>query len=98
MVRTPRPPRGLRASIIEADGGPLVVLSHPIHAPGPSGLSAAEREVRELLVRGQSYAQIAELRQTSVHTVRKQVHALYAKLGVSSRRELVAAGGSYERS
>lgn len=97
MTRRVGAPRGLRASLLELDGESVVVLSHPVEVPAQAGLSDAEREVRRLLVQGASYAQIAALRGTSVHTVRKQVHAMYAKLGVSSRRELVAASAVSDR-
>lgn len=73
------------------DGQPLVVLSHPVARPRTAGLTEAERDVRRMLLDGASYAEIAAARGTSLLTVRKQVHALYAKLGVSCRRELVTA-------
>ena len=91
MARRGLPPRGLRASVLEVGGESVVVLSHPIDEPELQGLTEAETDVRRLLVQGSSYAAIAKLRGTSVATVRKQVHALYTKLGVSSRRELIAA-------
>lgn len=53
-------------------------------------LSAAEREVALLLLKGLSYKEIADLRQTSEKTVRQQGLAVYRKAGLSGRAELSA--------
>jgi DNA-binding CsgD family transcriptional regulator len=43
-----------------------------------------------LLRQGYSDREIAEIRSTSVSTVQKQIGAVYRKLGVRSRAELLA--------
>jgi len=53
-------------------------------------LSAAEREVALLLLKGLAHKEIAELRRTSERTVRQQSLAVYRKAGLSGRAELSA--------
>ena len=53
-------------------------------------LSPREREVLELLARGDAYKQIAEKLGVSLETVRMNVKNLYTKLHVHSRGEAVA--------
>ena len=53
-------------------------------------LTPAEREVVQLVASGCSNREIARRRQASVNTVGNQLAAIYGKLGVSSRHELVA--------
>jgi DNA-binding CsgD family transcriptional regulator len=57
------------------------------------GLSPAEREVVRLAVVGLKNADIAARRSASPRTVRNQLAAAYAKLGVGSRAELAARYG-----
>jgi DNA-binding CsgD family transcriptional regulator len=52
-------------------------------------LAPAEHAVINLLVAGQSYAEIAQARQTSVRTVANQVASGFRRLGVSGRAELL---------
>jgi DNA-binding CsgD family transcriptional regulator len=54
------------------------------------GLTAAERAVVELAVRGMSAEEVAARRGRSLHTVTNQLASAYRKLGVSSRAELAA--------
>lgn len=54
-----------------------------------NALSKAEYAVTRLLVEGQSHAQIAARRDTSVRTVANQLAAAFHKLGVSGRCELI---------
>jgi DNA-binding CsgD family transcriptional regulator len=87
----PRPPRGLELSFVWIDGEELAVLSHPLDEPVPlDGLTAAERLVTADVVDGLSNQQIARRRGTATSTVAKQVASIFRKLGVGSRRELVA--------
>jgi len=60
--------------------------------PIPQGrlLTQREAEVLPLLQQGRSNAQIAVTLHVSVETVRTHARNIYRKLGVSSRRELVA--------
>jgi DNA-binding NarL/FixJ family response regulator len=66
----------------------IVSTPRPEHCLA-SALSNAEYAVTRLLVEGQSHAQIAARRQTSVRTVANQLAAAFHKLGVSGRCELV---------
>ena len=61
---------------------------------GPAGLTPRETEVLDLLVRGDTNAQIAQALVITPKTVDHHVSAVLSKLGVSSRRE---AGAAVER-
>jgi DNA-binding CsgD family transcriptional regulator len=67
------------------------LLAHDPRADAPEpDLTAAEREILELLERGLSNDEIARLRNRSIRTVANQVAALLRKTKTRSRRELVA--------
>ncbi len=69
-----------------------VLLSFPWPAAVlPESLTAAERDVAARATEGQTIHDIARARGTSVHTVTNQLRSVYAKLGISSRAELVRA-------
>ncbi|BDG02731.1 helix-turn-helix transcriptional regulator [Anaeromyxobacter oryzae] len=53
-------------------------------------LSAAEREVALLLLKGLTHKDIAAVRETSERTVRQQSLAVYRKAGLAGRAELAA--------
>lgn len=53
-------------------------------------LTAAEREVALLLLKGLSHREIAALRDTSERTIRQQSQAIYAKSNLSGRAALSA--------
>lgn len=53
-------------------------------------LTAAERAVAVLLLKGLSHKEVAQQRDTSERTVRQQALAIYRKAGVHSRAELSA--------
>lgn len=57
---------------------------------GKGLLSRREQEVLELVARGFSYSEIAELKSLSVHTVQTHIKSLYGKLEVHSKMEAVA--------
>jgi DNA-binding NarL/FixJ family response regulator len=59
-------------------------------AAGPDLLTPREAEVLELLQSGRSNAEIAQMLQVSIETVRSHARRIYRKLGVSTRRELRA--------
>jgi len=65
-----------------AEVAPIVAEAHE--------LSRREKEVAQLLAHGASTADIARELFISTHTVRDYVKAIFAKVGVSSRGELVA--------
>ena len=54
------------------------------------GLTSAERDVALFTLKGLSISEIADLRGTSVGTVKAQSNAIYKKADVSSRTQLVA--------
>jgi DNA-binding CsgD family transcriptional regulator len=54
------------------------------------GLSAAEREVALLLLKGLAHREIAEMRGVGEVTVRQQARSLYRKSGLSGRADLAA--------
>lgn len=56
---------------------------------GKGLLSRREQEVLELVSRGFSYAEIADLKSLSVHTVQTHIKSLYGKLEVHSKMEAV---------
>jgi DNA-binding NarL/FixJ family response regulator len=59
-------------------------------APGPDTLTPRESEVMELLQTGRTNAEIAHELHISVETVRSHARRIYRKLGVKTRRELLA--------
>ena len=91
------PPEDLQVSVLTHESGNYVIFSWadepriPVSAPTGS-LTAAERAVHALLLAGLSDAEIAKVRDTTRSTVTKQVDGVFRKLGVKSRRELIARG------
>jgi DNA-binding CsgD family transcriptional regulator len=69
--------------------GVLALSTKPLELP--ASLSEAEREVARLVCDGLSNAEIAEQRGTATRTVANQLAAIYQKLDVDSRAELVRA-------
>ncbi len=59
-------------------------------SPGPDVLTPRESEVMELLQTGKTNAEIANELHVSVETVRSHARRIYRKLGVKTRRELIA--------
>jgi DNA-binding NarL/FixJ family response regulator len=54
------------------------------------GLTAAEREVGLLLLKGLSHKEVAATRETSETTIRQQALAIYRKSGLRNRSDLSA--------
>ena len=54
-------------------------------------LTAREREVARLVIDGLSSEDIARALFISVHTVRDHVKAIFAKIGISRRQDLIGA-------
>jgi DNA-binding CsgD family transcriptional regulator len=90
----PFPPN---ASVLALDIGDATyfVIHWPELAPADAGLTAAEAEVLEMLSRGCSNSTIAAKRQVSQRTVANQVQSIFRKLGISSRRDLLARKARY---
>ena len=89
----------LRGSVLEGSaGGSSVVLT--IDRAGPAelagltligyGLTAREQDIVNLVVKGASTKAIATALFLSPHTVQDHLKAVFAKLGINSRRELIA--------
>lgn len=68
-----------------------ILLAHdaPEKIANCATLTPSEQEVLGLIARGFSYAEIARLRCSSVHTVQTHIKKLYAKLSVSSKNAAV---------
>jgi len=62
----------------------------PAAPQGPDVLTPREGEVMELLQSGKSNAEIAQELNVSIETVRSHARRIYRKLGVKTRRELLA--------
>jgi DNA-binding CsgD family transcriptional regulator len=82
-----------RVSTFTFRGEAFVVASYPLRVDGAFPLTAAERDVANLVLEGRSNAQIAQARGTSVRTVANQVAAILRKVGAGSRFELIARLG-----
>lgn len=89
----------LHAACIEGAGPPangVAVVITPARGPDLAPLialayrvTAREQEVLQFIARGLSTAQMAQRLGISVHTVRDHVKALFQKVGVRSRAELI---------
>jgi DNA-binding NarL/FixJ family response regulator len=66
------------------------IQNAPAPAPGPDVLTPREAEVMELLQTGKTNAEIANDLHVSVETIRSHARRIYRKLGVKTRRELLA--------
>lgn len=100
-VRIPRRTGGwllMHAALLGDDpDGPVGVTIYPVTQPEIStliveayGLSKREREVTRLVLAGFATQEIAENLHLSPYTVQDHLKAIFTKVGVRSRRELVA--------
>ena len=62
----------------------------PAHSPSPEDLSPREREVLDLVARGDLYKEIADSLEISVPTVCTYIRRIYEKLHVRSRSQAIA--------
>ncbi|HEY9714344.1 MAG TPA: response regulator transcription factor [Chroococcales cyanobacterium] len=76
-------------AIRQVMSGKKPVLSAGL-ASGETKMTRSEQEVLKMLARGMKYQDIAEHRQASPATVRKQCELLLLKLGLDSRERLIA--------
>jgi DNA-binding NarL/FixJ family response regulator len=86
------PPNSVSAYMFDADCDSYVLFeTPPRRLEPPSCLTEAEREVVRGVLCKKSNAEIACARKTSVNTVANQLRAIYKKLGISGRSELISA-------
>jgi DNA-binding NarL/FixJ family response regulator len=84
-------PAGMRSAVLRIGDEDLLVIRYELdELEIPRTLTLAERGVAEALLRGSSMASIAKERGTARRTIANQLRAIYAKVGVTSRLELVA--------
>ena len=76
-------------AIRQVMAGKKPVLS-PELVSGETKVTRSEQEVLKMLARGMKYNDIADRRQASPATVRKQCELLLLKLGLDSREQLIA--------
>jgi DNA-binding CsgD family transcriptional regulator len=88
----------VHASMLDGEpDGRVAVMLQPAHEPQIApmiveahGLTDREREVTRLIMQGLSTREIADCLHVTAYTVQDHVKAIFAKVGVQSRRELVA--------
>jgi DNA-binding NarL/FixJ family response regulator len=89
--------KGVQARRVLVDGQAHVLLTVPRREdPAIGRLSEAERAIARALVTGASNALVSAARQTSLRTVANQVRAVFQKLAVGSRAELIAQFGDVD--
>ncbi len=76
-------------TIREVMSGKKAIISEELISD-QTRVTRSEQQVLKMLARGMKYQDIADRRQTSPATVRKQCELLLLKLGLNSREELIA--------
>lgn len=84
------PDRGMTGVVIRSGRETFLILSAPTARLDLSRLTAVQRAIVADLVAGRSNATIAQRRRRSPRTIANQVAAIFGRLGVSSRGELIA--------
>lgn len=92
------PPGVMVAAVrLIAEGGtyvPSQIMAMPPPPPAAAGdLTQRQMDVLRLLVQGMANRQIASKLDISENTAKQHAHAVFGKLGVSSRTEAIAAAG-----
>jgi DNA-binding NarL/FixJ family response regulator len=89
------PPKGLRGAELEIDGEPYAVLVYPLVGTTavPAELTKAEAAIAKLVARGLSNEEISSSRGSSPCTVANQLQAIYRKLLIGYRTQLVRVMG-----
>jgi DNA-binding CsgD family transcriptional regulator len=81
---------GARRAFFQCHGGACMVISVPRPVTSRMhGLTSAQQEVAKWIIEGCSRFEIARRRQTSVHTVARQFHAVFDSQRVTGRFALV---------
>ena len=78
---------------IESEDYVLLTFGLPdkvVRPPNLERLTQTERAIVRLVLHGYSNSGIAQVRGKSASTIANQLYAIYRKLGVNSRRELMA--------
>jgi len=83
-------PADLTACRVRVGQSEVVIFSYRLEHPSLDALTRAEREVVLEAARGLTNEEIARLRKRSTRTIANQLGCAFRKLGVQSRRELVA--------
>lgn len=74
----------------EADGVDEAIREHLAQLRENRDLTGNETRIAELIARGYTRAQVADALGYSENTIRNYTHALYVKLGVHTRHELIS--------
>lgn len=85
----PSPP-GIACTRLELPETELLLIEFAVPRPAvPSELTTSEAEVVQLLLDDKKPAEIAELRRSSLNTVRNHIRNVHRKVGVSNTAELI---------
>jgi len=75
---------------------PIVATAEPAKVQDAFGLTEREREILKLLIKGLTYAEIAEEATLSFHTVHAHLRSIYGKMGVKSRSQATRIALDYQ--
>ncbi|WP_294770764.1 response regulator transcription factor [uncultured Rhodoferax sp.] len=83
--------QGVISTLVQRPGGDKARVGEAANAKKTSEvvLTPSEQDVLGLIARGFSYAEVARLRNSSVHTVQTHIKKLYGKLSVNSKNAAV---------